>query len=341
MLHADQEQTRQPARRTEFAAVALPSPELFADITVANKATLRSRSGMRGALNKLGFRLGLSPSEQRAEERHDRIRRQLVTQYQIAVVSVKGGVGRTTTVAALGSTFADLRPDRVVAVDASPHFGDLATRTRRHPYGLSLRDLAYARERESFSAVQSYLSINSADLAVAASPWTAESTTALTERDFAAAADILRRHYSLLLVDCGTGVLDSVTREVLNCSNAAVIVTPATVGGVTGAVATLNWLGAHGFDHLVARSVVTIVQHQPVKSNVDVGAIEDLFATAQRPTCVLPFDTHLAEGGAIDLRLLGKTTRIAFENLAATLADEFPDFIVAGGAAHDMGGSWR
>ncbi|MGX1778178.1 MinD/ParA family ATP-binding protein [Nocardia brasiliensis] len=322
----------------EVLPAVLSSADLLAEIAATRRAQLRSNAGMRGALNKVGFRLGLSPAEQRTEHRRGRIRRQLTSSYQISVVSVKGGAGRTTAVAALGSTFAALRPDRVVAVDANPGFGDLATRTRRHPYGLTLRDLAHGAQLDAFSAVSAYTSINSADLAVVACPWTPESTEALSGQEYAAGVEVLRRHYNLLLVDCGTSVLDSVTGTVLRSSDAVVVITPPTVGGVTGAVATLNWLNTHGLHHLAARSIVAISHHRPDKPVVDIEAIEQLFATVQRPTCQLPYDPHLAEGGEIDLRLLDKTSALAFEDLAAWLADGFPGYLLEGDS--DTGGHW-
>ncbi|MFD8249236.1 AAA family ATPase [Nocardia sp. NPDC059691] len=331
----------EPTPRIEVLPAALSSIELLADISAAKRAQLRSSSGMRGALNKVGFNLGLSPAEQRAEDRKARIRTQLTTTYQIAVISVKGGVGRTTTAATLGSTFAGLRPDRVVAIDANPDFGDLSTRTCRHPYGLTLRDLAQSQNLDAFSAVQSFTSINSSDLAVIASPWSTEATEALSGREYSTAVEVLRKHFNLLVVDCGTGVLDSVTSTVLQTSDAVVVVTPATVGGVTGAVATLNWLSSHGLQHLIAKSIVGIVHHQPLKPTVDVDAIEKLFETAQRPTCVLPYDAHLAEGGEIDLRLLEKETVLAFEELAAWLADGFPGYLSSGADNSGDRGGWR
>lgn len=314
--------------RIEVLPPALASAELLAEIAAVRQAHLRSNKGVRGALNKVGFNIGLSPAEQRAESRRTRIRRQLTAPYQVAVVSVKGGVGRTTVTAGLGSTFARLRPDRVVAVDANPDFGDLSSRTARHQYGLTLRDLAAAGERlDSFSAVHSYTAVNTADLAVVASPWNTDAGEALTGDEYRRGVQILRRHYNLLVVDCGTGVLDSSTNSVLHTSDAVVVVTPATVGGVTGAVATLNWLNSHGFDHLIASSMVAIVRQHPVKPTVDVEAIEKLFASAQRPTVQIPFDPHLAEGGEIDLRMLEKETALAFEDLAGGLADDFPGYM--------------
>lgn len=321
--------------RIEVLPPALASAELLAEIAAVRQAHLRSEKGVRGALNKVGFNLGLSPAEQRAENRRTRIRRQLTAPYQIAVVSVKGGVGRTTTAAGLGSVFAKLRPDRVVAIDANPDFGDLSSRTARHQFGLSLRDLAQAGARlDSFSAVHSYTAVNTADLAVVASPWNTDAAEALTGSEYQQGVDILRRHYNLLVVDCGTGVLDSSTNTVLRTSDAVVVVTPATVGGVTGAVATLNWLSSHGFDHLIASSVVAIVRQHPVKPTVDIEAIEKLFASAQRPTIQIPFDPHLAEGGEIDLRMLEKDTVLAFEELAAGLADDFPGYVAEPSRGH-------
>ncbi|WP_306355963.1 MULTISPECIES: MinD/ParA family protein [unclassified Nocardia] len=319
-------QRSEPAGRVEVISAAQAASHLLAEITATNRATLRASTGVRGALNKVGFRFGLSPAEQRAEDRRTRIRRQIPGTYQIAVVSVKGGVGRTTTAATLGSTFASIRYDRVVAVDANPDFSDLGTRTVRHPYGLTLRDLAQARDLRAFSAVQAYTTTNNANLVVVASPWATDATRALSGEEYAAAVQTLRVHYNLVLVDCGTGVFDSATNSVLASSDAVLVVTPATVGGVTGAVATLNWLGSHGLERLVHRSSVAIVHQHPVKPNVDVAAIEQLFATAERPTYTLPYDAHLAEGGEIDLRLLGSDTVLAFEELAAALSDGFPTF---------------
>ncbi|MFE4459539.1 MinD/ParA family protein [Nocardia tengchongensis] len=312
-------------------SLTLTPEELLADITARRRAQLRSTTGMRGALNKVGFQLGLSAAEQRKELRHSRIRRQLTTHCQIAMVNVKGGVGRTTVVGALGSTFAALRPDRVVAVDANPDFGDLAGRTSRHPYGLTLRDLARSPHLDAFSAVQSFASITSSDLAVVASPWTSSAVEPLSGPEYLAGVGVLRRHYNLSLIDCGTGVLDSSTETVLRTSDAVVVVTPATVRGVTGAVATLEWLNSHGLHRLAATSVVAIVHQHPAKPMVEIERIEELFATANRPTFRVPYDEHLAEGGEIDLRLLDKETALAFEELAAALADGFPGDHTTGG----------
>ena len=58
----------------------------------------------------------------------------------VAVLSLKGGVGKTTTTIGLGATFASWRGDRVIAVDANPDFGTLA-QTGSEPDPSTVRDL--------------------------------------------------------------------------------------------------------------------------------------------------------------------------------------------------------
>jgi MinD-like ATPase involved in chromosome partitioning or flagellar assembly len=286
----------------------------------------RSTHGVRGAMNKLGFRFGLSAAEERAEQRRALIRTQVTAPHQIAVMSVKGGVGRTTTTAALGSTFAGIRADRVVAFDAGGGFGDLAARTRTHPQGLTMQDLVRGPRLDSFAAVQAFATTNSADLDVVASPWSSAADVELTVAEYAIGFGELRKHYNLLLADCGTGLSDPATIAVLSTSNSVVVVTSATVGGVSGAVATLNWLFSHGLRHLVAKAVVALVHQRPDHPVVDIGEVENIFASARRPTVVIPFDSHLAEGSEIDMRLLRAETRLAFEELAVDMVAHFPSY---------------
>lgn len=58
--------------------------------------------------------------------------------FPIAVLNLKGGVGKTAVVEALGSTFADVRNDRIIAVDIDS--GHLADRHGRRN-ALSMADL--------------------------------------------------------------------------------------------------------------------------------------------------------------------------------------------------------
>ena len=77
----------------------------------------------RGHINPGGSR-----QELEQQQLFDAIRAPLRGDYRIAVMSLKGGVGKTTTTVALGGVFAQTRGDRVIAIDANPDLGTLAQR---------------------------------------------------------------------------------------------------------------------------------------------------------------------------------------------------------------------
>src|SRR5207344_3454399 len=66
--------------------------------------------------------------------------------HRVAVLSLKGGVGKTTTVMGLGSMLASLRGDRVIAVDANPDRGTLSDKLRLET-AATVRDLLNEREQ--------------------------------------------------------------------------------------------------------------------------------------------------------------------------------------------------
>ena len=74
--------------------------------------------------------------------------------YKIGVMG-KGGVGKTTVSASVGSVFAELRQeDRVVAIDADTAFGKLGSRVDPKAQG-SYWELATDQHLETFADVRS------------------------------------------------------------------------------------------------------------------------------------------------------------------------------------------
>lgn len=91
----------------------------------------RPRTGWRRALYDItGGRVNPGPSD--AEELRSgmlaRVRAPLAGAHRVAVMSVKGGVGKTTVAACLGQALAEHRGDRAVVLDANPDAGTLADR---------------------------------------------------------------------------------------------------------------------------------------------------------------------------------------------------------------------
>jgi Mrp family chromosome partitioning ATPase len=70
--------------------------------------------------------VGESPRVTRYNDLTVQVNQPLRGCYRIALLSLKGGVGKTTITATLGATFASIRGDRVVAVDANPDRGTLS-----------------------------------------------------------------------------------------------------------------------------------------------------------------------------------------------------------------------
>ena len=286
-----------------------------------------SRSGWRRGVHRLTGGV-VNPGESTAEERYrnqvERIRQPVLGDYRIAFLSLKGGVGKTTTTLGLGSTFASLRGDCVIAVDANPDFGTLGERVPRQTSS-TVRDLLAAAPRiRRYSDIREHTSQAPSRLEVLAGERDPAASEMFGEEDYRAVIDMLQVYYNLILTDCGTGIMHSAMNGVLQLANALVLVSSPAVDGARSAAATLDWLELHGYGHLVERTVVVISSVRPGSSAVDMNLLQQHFLERCRAVLVIPFDEHLAEGAVVDLELLRPQTRNAFVELAAMVADDFP-----------------
>ncbi|MGU3433500.1 MinD/ParA family ATP-binding protein [Actinomycetes bacterium M1A6_2h] len=271
----------------------------------------------------------LNPGEPTAAERLasqvSRIRQPISSDYRIAFLSLKGGVGKTTVTVGLGSTFASLRGDNVVAVDANPDFGTLAERVPQQTKS-TVRDLLAAGPYiHRYSDIRAHTSQSPSRLEVIAGERDPAASEAFTEHDYRGVIELLRVHYNLILTDCGTGIMHSAMNGVLSLAHSLVLVSSPAVDGARSAAATLDWLGLHGYSHLVERTVVVVSAHRPGAASIDMNELTRHFMARCRAVVVVPFDEHLAEGSVVDLEKLRPRTRAAFTDLAAMVADDFPD----------------
>ncbi len=266
---------------------------------------------------------GESPGDAARRELIARVNQPLHGCYKIAMLSLKGGVGKTTMTTTLGSTFASLRGDRVIAVDANPDRGTLSqkipletTATVRH----LLRDAARVRR---YSDVRAYTSQGPSRLEILASEQDPAVSEAFSEVDYRRTVTLLEHFYNVVLTDCGTGLMHSAMKGVLDVADSLLIVSSASIDGARSASATLDWLDAHGYRDLVSRSVAVINYVRRSSGNVDLDRVADHFAARCRAVVRLPFDPHLEEGAEIELDKLAPRTRSAMLELAATVADDF------------------
>jgi MinD-like ATPase involved in chromosome partitioning or flagellar assembly len=239
----------------------------------------------------------------------------------VPVLTRKGGVGKTTVTTLLGMTMATLREDRVVAVDANPDRGTLAERLpRRSPF--TVRDVVgRAPQIRTFADISDLVSRDGSRLDVLASDTDPATAEAFGEDDYKVVADVVARHYSIVLTDCGTGMVHSVMRGTLDLADSLVLVSGSSVDEARLASETLTWLEAHGYGDLVRDAVVALNSATPSASALDVDEVRRHFETRCRVVVRLPYDPHLAEGASIRLEDLRPETRAAALELAAHVVD--------------------
>ena len=324
--HAAAPQSAAPQADAPQGAPQQNNPPGLEQINLIKRKKPAPRSGWRRAVHTLSGGLinpGDSEADQELEALTERVRQPLRGDFRIAVLSLKGGVGKTTTSFGLGATFASLRGDRVIAVDANPDLGTLSGRLPSET-GSTVRDLLAAQSVERYSDVSAHTSQSRSRLEVLASERDPAVSEAFSEDDYRRAIDILQHHYNIIITDCGTGLMHSAMNGVLDLADAIVLITSPAIDGAQSASATLDWLVHHGFSRLVGQSVVVISSVKPGEASVDVDKLAQHFLGRTRAVQVVPYDQHLSEGSHIDLDLLGDRTRRAFVELAATVADSFP-----------------
>jgi MinD-like ATPase involved in chromosome partitioning or flagellar assembly len=244
--------------------------------------------------------------------------------HRVAVMSLKGGVGKTTTCVSLGAMLASLRGDRIIALDANPDRGTLSDKVRLET-SATVRDLLNERDQiHRYADVRAFTSQTPSRLEVLASDRDPAVSIAFSEEDYYDAARVLEHFYSISLTDCGTGLLHSAMAGVLRMADQIVLVSSPSVDGARSASATLDWLDAHEYGDLVRNAVVVLSMIRPrSKSTVDLDRLEHHFAGRCRSVARIPYDAHLEEGAEVDLELMSPATVNAYLVLAATVGDGF------------------
>ncbi|MBT2269643.1 MinD/ParA family ATP-binding protein [Rhodococcus erythropolis] len=314
-----------PGIASDFRS-STPPRRTIDDLDIIRRAKRPPAKGFRRFLFKLtGGKVnpGQSQAELEYLELVKRINQPSRGVYKIAFVSLKGGVGKTTAAKTVGSTFASLRGDRVIAIDANPDAGTLADREHReHRY--TVRDLLADHHIRTYSDVRHYTSQGDSRLEILANETDPATSEAFNEQDYLDALKTLEVHYNIIITDCGTGMMHSAMKGILDEADAVVVVSPTAQDGARSAVSTLAWLNEQGHQRLVEKAVVVVNSTRPGSSSLDLSQLGDVFRQqGVRAVRIIPFDEHLGEGGPIDLPLLSKKTERAYLELAADLADDF------------------
>ena len=253
-----------------------------------------------------------------------KIRQPIVGDFRIAVLSVKGGVGKTTTTVGLGSALAMVRSDRIVAVDANPDRGTLAERIVDTSTASTVRDLLRDAHVYRYADVRSHTRMSPSRLEVLASEQDPEVAEVFGEADYRRTMDILGDFYNVILTDCGTGIMHSSMAAVLDLAHTIVLVSSPAIDAARSASATLDWLAQHGHGALAREAHVVLSGARggaSMERNLEM--IHEHFAARCASVHVVPFEPHLAAGATFDFAELSAPSAQTYLDLAGAVADKF------------------
>jgi MinD-like ATPase involved in chromosome partitioning or flagellar assembly len=291
------------------------------DVRVSPLVDGRPATGPRRALGRRIQQLLVSKGERAEAELERRIRGLpgVTRPNVVALISPKGGVGKTTATFLVGNLLATHLKLRVVAVDANPDFGTLghlAADTRRSDK--TLADLLHDADRLKTAAeLNPYISRQPSGLHVLASPRDAELTATLGPDRYGELVAFLSCFYEVVLLDLGTGVAGPLARFAIDRADQAVLVT--TPEWITSSV-VLDAL-AH-----VQHDRTTVALNKSLLRDGDLPLVEQRFRDEHLHRCVsIPQDAQLAtmlDRSRYGLDALSRPTRMAIKRLGAAVAEQ-------------------
>lgn len=279
------------------------------------------RKGIYVGSGKL-INLGAGPAELALRANIAAITANIPGNYTIAVLSVGGGVGKTRTTAALGTTYASYRTEPVIALDAHPTYGKLG-RFIDPAATATVRDFMADDRITTYPMARSYTGKNKQGLEVLAGNQNVGNPLALSAEVFDAVIHRARRFYQLALIDCGPDIEHWVMRSVLARADALVVVGTMGYDGAAAAETTLDWLDARNSHDLLRRSAVVLNDLHGNADDEFVSTVEKSLGPRVGAVKTIPFDPHLRDARTLDATKLAKRTKLAYIDVAAWLAKGF------------------
>jgi len=292
----------------------------------------RTRRAPQGGWNRFVYsaslhliNLGDSAAVRAHQAMDERIRKQFEGGARfVPVLTRKGGVGKTTVTALMGMALADAREDRIIAVDANPDRGTLSERVTKQTRSTVRDVVTKAASIGGFTDFSALVSRDETRLDILASDTDPLLSEAFDENDYNVVADLAARFYSIVLTDCGTGIVHSVMRATLQRADSIVIVSGGSVDEARLASETLTWLEANGYGDLVRNAVVALNTATQGTNLVKLEEIESHFRSRVREIVRIPYDPQLAAGSVVSYKDLKPITRLAARTLAALVVEGLP-----------------
>ena len=239
----------------------------------------------------------------------------------IAVVSPKGGVGKTTVTALVGMLLSHIRRDRIVAVDTNPDYGSLG-RVLTPDQQLFVDDLLarMAQPDLTLTELDTRLGRAAHGLMVLPAPTDPERMAGLDEPGYRTVVTRLKDYVGVIILDCGTGLQDPAAKAALATCDQIVLVTDAVPATASLVAEAGTLLAASG------RPITVVVNKMPKKSRLDLDKL-GTFVPAAKAMLTLPANAagaDLLASGGFDWRDAPKPWVTAVRELAVALVGDWP-----------------
>jgi MinD-like ATPase involved in chromosome partitioning or flagellar assembly len=238
----------------------------------------------------------------------------------IALISPKGGVGKTTSTFLAGNLLASHLKLRAIAVDANPDFGTLGRLPGEHArVGRSLAQLLDDADRLGTAAeLRPYVARLPSGLHLLAAPADATLTSSLGPDRYGELVAFLSCFYEAVLLDLGTGVAGPLARFAIERADQVVLVT------------TPEWITASvvldALEHLKHERTTVVVNKAHPRPAAELRAVEESFRRARLHRSVtIPYDQRLAvmlDTGTYSLEALDRRARMPVKRLGAAIAEQ-------------------
>ncbi|MEM6108307.1 MinD/ParA family protein [Mycobacterium sp. 050272] len=313
-----------PAQQASPPTPVIPAPD--AALVPAGGPELPV-TGWRRILRLLTFglvKLGPSPAQLEEFQFEATIRTAFRGKHKVGVVG-KGGVGKTSVAASVGSLFAELRrgQDHVVAIDADTAFGRLSSRIDPQSTS-SFWELTADKNLETFADVAGRVGRNAVGLHVLAGEPASGPRRVLDPAIYREAASRLDRHFTISVIDCGSTMDSPVTQEVLRDLDALIVVSSPWADGASAAARTMEWLSDQGMTELLHNTIVVLNDSDGHADKRTRALLAREFVDHGQPVVEVPYDPHLRPGGVIDvMHEMGRPTRRKLLQATALIAGFF------------------
>lgn len=306
-----------------------PAHTLFRSAEVGGDAAGFATTGLRGGLNRLGFKLPPGAAEEQARERRSALEsaRAVILHSAftrpvgVLIANPKGTSGKTPATLGLASAFAAVKGNGICALEVADDSGTLALRAEGVPQldlGDLVRDIASIR---SSGQLAGYAVQQSSFVDVFGSR-PGESRPALTADDVVGVSRVIDEYYRFRFMDSGNVVTTGPFLGAIDVAD--VLVVPVMMARDSGlkAIEMLDGLlaaGGHAAE-LARNAVILRMTDGRPENSVDrddvVRYLEERGGARQFD---IPFDAHIAERRDITWAKVSQPTQEAFTFAAAEI----------------------